>query len=164
MGLYDEFRFKPAAWLPNSHMPLEELERIRNIRREDMEYVNENGFQVKVVLDPTLCMVQDVFYRILMSDLNDTHLTMIFPNQWPGAYGAIAEMLNKFNVSARNVDAFAMDEWADEEGNVAPLTYGAGLGYSATIFTGKSGRICGRMWSTGTCLPMRTRPRECTVR
>ncbi|MCI8994574.1 MAG: hypothetical protein HFI31_15420 [Lachnospiraceae bacterium] len=130
MGLYDEFRFKPAAWLPNSHMPLEELERIRNIRREDMEYVNENGFQVKVVLDPTLCMVQDVFYRILMSDLNDTHLTMIFPNQWPGAYGAIAEMLNKFNVSARNVDAFAMDEWADEEGNVAPLTYGAGLGYS----------------------------------
>jgi 6-phosphogluconolactonase/glucosamine-6-phosphate isomerase/deaminase len=39
-------------------------------------------------------------------------------------------MLNKFNVSARNVDAFAMDEWADEDGNVAPLTYGAGLGYS----------------------------------
>ena len=39
-------------------------------------------------------------------------------------------MLNKYNVSARNVDAFAMDEWADEDGNVAPLTYGAGLGYS----------------------------------
>ena len=43
---------------------------------------------------------------------------------------AVANMLNKFNVSARNVHAFAMDEWADEDGNVAPLTYGAGLGYS----------------------------------
>ena len=130
MGLYDEFKFKPAPWLPHSSLPLEELERIRNIKREDMEYTNENGYSVRVVLDPTLCLVQDVFYRILMSDINDTHLTMIFPNQWPAAYGAIAEMINKHNVSCRNVDAFAMDEWADEDGNVAPLTYGAGLGYS----------------------------------
>ena len=130
MGLYDEFRFKPASWLPHSELPLEELERIRNIKREDMEYTNENGFSVKVVLDPTLFMVQDVFYRILMSDLNDTLLTMIFPNQWPHAYSAIAGMINKYNVSCRNVHAFAMDEWADEDGNVAPLTYGAGLGYS----------------------------------
>jgi len=130
MGVYDEFKFMPAAWLPYSSMPLEELERIRNIKREDMEYTNENGYSVRVVMDPTLCLVQDVFYRILMSDINDTHLTMIFPNQWPGAYGAIAEMINKHNVSCRNVDAFAMDEWADEDGNVAPLTYGAGLGYS----------------------------------
>ena len=130
MGLYDEFRFKPASWLPHSELPLEELERIRNIKREDMEYTNENGYSVRVVMDPTLCMVQDMFYRILMSDINDTHFTMICPNQWPGAYSAVAEMLNKYNVSARNVDAFAMDEWADEDGNVAPLTYGAGLGYS----------------------------------
>ena len=130
MGLYDEFRFRPAPYLPHSNLPLEELERIRNIKREDMEYTNENGYSVRVVIDPTLCMVQDMFYRILMSDLNDTHLTIICPNQWPGAYSAVAEMLNKFNVSARNVDAFAMDEWADEDGNVAPLTYGAGLGYS----------------------------------
>ena len=130
MGLYDEFRFKPASWLPHSELPLEELERIRNIKREDMEYTNENGYSVRVVMDPTLCMVQDMFYRILMSDIHDTHFTMICPNQWPGAYSAVAEMLNKYNVSARNVDAFAMDEWADEDGNVAPITYGAGLGYS----------------------------------
>ena len=130
MGLYDEFRFKPAKWLPHSELPLEEFERVRNIKREDMEYTNENGYSVRVVIDPTLCMVQDMFYRILMSDINDTHFTMICPNQWPGAYSAVAEMINKYNVSCRNVDAFAMDEWADEDGNVAPLTYGAGLGYS----------------------------------
>ena len=34
MGLYDEFRFLPAPWLPHSDMPLEELERCRNIKRE----------------------------------------------------------------------------------------------------------------------------------
>ena len=130
MGHYDEFRFKPASWLPHSDLPLEELERIRNIKREDMEYTNENGYSVRVVMNPTLLMVQDIFYRILMSDIHDTPFSMICPNQWPAAYSSVAEMLNKYNVSARNVHAFAMDEWADEEGNVAPLTYGAGLGYS----------------------------------
>lgn len=130
MGLYDEFRFKPASWLPHSDLPLEELERIRNIKREEMEYTNENGYSVRVVMNPTLLMVQDIFYRILMSDIHDTPFSMICPNQWPAAYSSVAEMLNKYNVSARNVHAFAMDEWADEDGNVAPLTYGAGLGYS----------------------------------
>ena len=130
MALYDEFRCMPATWLPHSELPLEELERVRNIKREDMEYTNENGFSVKVVIDPTLHMVQDMFYRILMSDLEDKPFSMICPNQWPATYSAVATMINKFNLNCRNVHAFAMDEWADENGNVAPLTYGAGLGYS----------------------------------
>ncbi len=123
-----EFRFQPAPWLPK-YAP-EVLARARNIRREEMEYTNENGYSVRVVHDPTLMLVLDVFHRVYLSDVNDTRLTMIFPNQWPGAYQAIAEMINRHNVSCRNVHAFAMDEWADEDGNVAPLTYGAGLGYS----------------------------------
>lgn len=123
-----EFRFKPASWLPK--IDPETLEKVRNIKREDMEYTNEHGFSVKVVLDPTLHLVMDVFHRIYLSDVTNTRLVMIFPNQWPHAYGAIANMINKYNVNCRNVHAFAMDEWADEDGNVAPLTYGAGLGYS----------------------------------
>ena len=130
MGLYDEFRFLPAPGLPHSDLPLEELERVRNIKREDMEYTNENGYSVKVVLDPVQHMVQDMFYRILMSDLEDKPFPMICPNQWPATYSAVANMINKFNINCRNVHAFAMDEWADQDGNVAPLTYGAGLGYS----------------------------------
>ena len=127
-SLMNQFAFRPAAWLPCHDA--ETLERVRAIRREDMEYTNENGFSVQVVLDPLLHMVMDVFHRIYLSDVQDTPLTMIFPNQWPGAYSAIASMINRYNVSCRNVHAFAMDEWADEDGNVAPLTYGASLGYS----------------------------------
>ncbi len=124
----NDFPFKPASWLP-AHDP-EVLKACREIKREDMEYTNENGFSVQVVIDPLLHMVMDCFHRIYLSDVNDTPLTMIFPNQWPGAYSAIANMINKYNVSCRNVHAFAMDEWADEDGNVAPLTYGPSLGYS----------------------------------
>ena len=66
MGLYDEFRFLPAPWLPHSDLPLEELERVRNIKREDMEYTNENGYSVKVVIDPTLHMVMDMFQDVMI--------------------------------------------------------------------------------------------------
>jgi len=130
MGLYDEFRFEPCPWLPHSGMPLEELERIRNIKREDMEYTNENGFSVKVLLDPREVLAQDIFLRILLSDRNDTPLTMILPNQMPDVLASVAESLNRFSVSARNLHVFAIGEWADEDGNVAPLSCGAGVGYS----------------------------------
>ncbi len=123
-----EFDFQPASWLPSKDVEM--LDRVRNIKREDMEYTNENGYSVRVVIDPAMILAQDIFHRIYLSDVQDKHLTMIFPNQWPGVYSAVAEMINRYNVSCRNVDAFAMDEWADQDGNVAPLTYGAGLGFS----------------------------------
>jgi 6-phosphogluconolactonase/glucosamine-6-phosphate isomerase/deaminase len=72
----------------------------------------------------------DIFHRIYLSDVEDKPFTMICPNQWPGAYSAVADMINKYNVNCRNVNAFAMDEYADQDGNVAPLTYGASLGMS----------------------------------
>lgn len=123
-----EFDFQPASWLPSRSVEI--LDKVRNIKREDMEYTNENGYSVRVVIDPTVILAQDIFHRIYLSDVMDKHLTMIFPNQWPGVYSAVAEMINRYNVNCRNVDAFAMDEWADQDGNVAPLTYGAGLGFS----------------------------------
>jgi len=123
-----EFEFEPAKWLP--FRDREVLEKCRNIKREDMEKHSNPDFKIKVVMEPTALFVADCFTRIKISDDTDSPLTMIFPNQWPNAYTSVAEMCNRYNVSCRNVHAFAMDEWADEDGNVAPLTYRAGLGYS----------------------------------
>ena len=130
MGIYDGFKFKPASWLPGKHLTIEELERLRNLKREDLEYTNENGYSVKLVRNPGLCVMMDMFYRIMMSDINDTKLTMICPNPWAIRYVSLVEMINKFGISMRNVHAFAMDEFADEDGNVCPNTYAPGLGYS----------------------------------
>ncbi len=116
--------------MPSKHLSLEDLERRRNLKREDMEYVNENGYEVKLVRNPGLCVMMDMFYRIMMSDINDTKLTMICPNPWAIRYVSLVEMINKFGINMRNVHAFAMDEFADEDGNVCPNTYAPGLGYS----------------------------------
>ncbi len=122
------FTFDPARWLPSRDTAM--LARVRSIKRSEMEYTNENGFSVHVVIDPLAFMVMDMFHRIYLSDVEDKPFTMICPNQWPGAYTAVAGMIGKYNVNCRNVHAFAMDEWADQDGNVAPLTYGASLGFS----------------------------------
>ena len=57
-----EFDFQPAGWLPSRDVEM--LDRVRNIKREDMEYTNENGYSVRVVLDPTLILAQDIFHRL----------------------------------------------------------------------------------------------------
>ena len=122
------FQFDPAPWLP-VHDP-EVLARVRAITRDEMEYTNEHGFSVQVVIDPLLYVVMDIFHRIYLSDVTDTRFTMFCPNQWPGAYSAVAGMINRYNVNCRNVHAFAMDEYADQDGHVAPMSYGASLGLS----------------------------------
>ena len=68
--------------------------------------------------------------RIKESDDKDKKLTMIMPNPAPATYMTVAETINRFKIDCRNVYTFNMDEWADEEGNVAPESYNAGFNHS----------------------------------
>ena len=120
------FDFAPADWLPVQDK--EVLERCRNITREDMEFTNANGYTSRVIAHPSSAIGIELFHRIWKSDVEDKKLVMVFPNSWKEVYTQLAEMCNVFNVSARNVHAFCMDEWADEHGNVAPISYGPSLG------------------------------------
>jgi len=123
-----KFEFEPAKFI--SYRDLEVLEKCRNIKREDMEKHSNPDFKIRIVEDATSLFVADCFTRIKESDDLDKKVVMIFPNPWPSAYATVAELCNKFNVNLRNVHTFNMDEWADQDGNVAPLDYKAGLGHA----------------------------------
>ena len=120
------FDFAPSAWLPTQDKAV--LEYCRNISREEMEITNENGYSIRVVPHPSSAITCELFDRIYKSDVEDKKTVIVFPNSWKNIYTATAEMCNKFNVSARNIHAFCMDEYADEDGNVAPITWGNSLG------------------------------------
>ena len=120
------FDFEVPDWFPVKD-PLV-LERCRNIRREDMEVTNENGYTVRVVPHPESAIAAELFDYIWRSDVEDKKTVIVFPNSWRNVYVSAVEMCNQFNVSGRNIHAFCMDEWADENGNVAPITYGPSLG------------------------------------
>ena len=120
------FECKPAPWLP--FIDRKELERVRAIKREDITKHWNPDFRIKIVPDPRATFIADVFTRIKMSDDLDQRLVMIFPNPWSKAYETIGELINRFGVDCRNVHIFAMDEWANEDGKVAPLSYPPSLG------------------------------------
>ena len=122
------FDFAPAAWLPTQNK--EVLERCRNIRREEMEITNENGYSIRVIPHPCSAITAELFNWIWRSDVEDRKTVIVFPNSWRNVYVAAIEMCNRYNVSGRNIHAFCMDEYADEAGNVAPITYANSLGGS----------------------------------
>ena len=120
------FDFNPPEWLPVQDKAV--LEYCRNIKREEMEITNENGYSIRVVPHPCSAVACELFDRIYKSDVEDKKTVIIFPNSWKTVYTAVAEMCNRYNVSARNIHAFCMDEYADENGNVAPISWYRSLG------------------------------------
>ena len=52
------FDFAPSVWLPTQDKTV--LEYCRNIRRDEMEITNENGYSIRVVPHPSSCSCQDM--------------------------------------------------------------------------------------------------------
>ena len=120
------FDFEPASWFPVKDKAV--LEHCRSLKREEMEITNENGYSIRVVPHPSSAVTVELFNWIWRSDVEDKKTVIVFPNSWRNIYIAVGEMCSRFNISARNIHAFCMDEYADENGNVAPVTYGDSLG------------------------------------
>lgn len=120
------FDFNPAEWVPFKDKAV--LEYCRNVKREEMETTNKNGYSIKVVPHPSSAISCELFNWIYRSDVEDKKTVIVFPNSWKNIYGAAVEMCNKYNISGRNIHAFCMDEYADENGNVAPISWYRSLG------------------------------------
>ena len=120
------FDFEPAVWLPTKDKHV--LEYCRNIKRDEMEITNENGYSIRVVPHPSCAITAELFNWIYRSDVEDKKTVIVFPNSWRNIYTAAVQMCNRYNISGRNIHAFCMDEYADQDGNVAPISYGASLG------------------------------------
>ncbi len=129
----DNFKFKPAPFYPFTD--LAEIDRVRGITKEQVLEMNGkspcgNPNVILNVVKPedfSMIMVGDILKRIIDSDVNDKKVSLIMPNPNTG-YIQVAYYLNLLNVNCRNVKFYMMDEWADEDGNIAPLSYKAGFG------------------------------------
>lgn len=128
----DNFTFKPADFYPFKNTA--EIDRVRAITKEDILAMNgvhphNNKMSLEVLRGDEfeMIMLTDMVKRIMDSDRLDKKCVMIMCNPCP-TYRKVAYMLRQLNVNCRNVKFYMMDEWADEDGNVAPLSYKAGFG------------------------------------
>lgn len=136
MNSKNAFTFEPAPWIPFKDK--EVLERVRSIKREDMEKHPNPDFKIRIVPDVASIWIADMILRMKESDEQNKKLVMIMPNPCPTIYETVAEIVNRFRINCRNVYTFNMDEWADQDGNVAPESYQAGFNHSfVKYFYGK---------------------------
>lgn len=128
----DNFTFKPADFYPFKNTA--EIDRVRAITFEDIVAMNGKhptnpNMTVEVFKNEEveMVMIADMLKRIIDSDRLDKKCVMIMPNPNP-TYRKVAYILHQLNVNCRNVKFYMMDEWADEDGNIAPLSYKSGFG------------------------------------
>lgn len=119
------FDFQPSKWVPFRDKAV--LERVRNIKRDDItkrEPTWHPNFNPMVVPDDMIewIWVSDIVARIKASDEEDKPVVFIFPNP-AHSYKKVAYQVNRMRINCRNVHVFIMDEYADEDGNIAPPSY-----------------------------------------
>ena len=126
-----KFTFKPADWVPYKDFDPEMMARLRAMKPEDLLAPNPNS-KAKIIITKGVDAyeIADMFTHIKESDDYDRSFIMISGNPCPDTYIPLANLINQFRVNCRNLICFPMDEWADDQGNIAPLDYTAGFGYS----------------------------------
>ena len=122
------FDFKPADYVPFKDREL--CEKLRKISGKDLEKHSNPDFNIKVMMNPHPVLIATLFARIKEASEKGKKITLILGNPEPDTYIPLAQLINYFKVDCRNVHLFAMDEWADERGNIAPETYQAGFAHS----------------------------------
>ncbi len=123
------FTYEPSKYVPFKDKKV--LERVRKIKREDMENHANPDFNIQVIPDADMgvIMLFDIFHRIKTASDNNEQIILIMPNPWPH-FRMLAHMLNKFKVDCSKLYTFNMDEYADQDGNIAPETWKYGFGYA----------------------------------
>lgn len=127
------FIFEPAKCIP--FRDKKEIARCRAIKRENLEKHANPDFKIQVVNDADVEFIwfADLIARIKHSSDTGEKLVMILPNPWP-AYRHVARIINKCKLNCKNVWAFAMDEYADQDGNIAPDDWEFGFSYAMLKF------------------------------
>ena len=123
-----DFAFKPGDYVPFKDR--EVCERLRKISGKDLEKHPNPDFHIKVMQNPHPVLIATLFSRLKEASEAGRKFTMILGNPEPETYIPLAQLINYFKVDCRKVHVFAMDEWADDEGHIAPETYKAGFAHS----------------------------------
>lgn len=124
-----KFTYAPAEFIP--FRDLKVINRVRRIRKEDMAKHPNPDFRISVIPDAEVehLWISDMFFRIQAAMTEGRRYVMIMPNPWPG-YARLARMLNRARVDCRLLHTFNMDEYASDDGRIAPETWEFGFMYA----------------------------------
>ena len=121
-----EFSFTPSECIP--FRDKKEIDRVRSIKREEIDKHPNPELNIQVVPDSLVehLFVTDMFYRIKTAKEEGKKIVLLLPNPNHG-YIKLAHLINKFEIKCDHLYTFNLDEYADEDGNIAPESYPQGF-------------------------------------
>ncbi len=120
--MLEGFEYDMARWIP--FQDLEACRKVRSIKKEDIAKHPNPSFKIEVVPDSEFPfrLVVGIFHTIKQAADEGRRLVLIVPQPEP-LYSWVAYLINKFKVDCRKLYTFDMDEYADQDGNIAPETW-----------------------------------------
>lgn len=123
-----DFQFTSAEFCPVKDREL--LARLARMTPEEIEKHPNPEVNIRILANAGAVTIAEKFMYIKESFEQNKRFSTIFGNPNPVTHMALAELINRHRVSCRNCVFVTMDEWADENGTIAPPTYQAGFTYS----------------------------------
>ena len=114
-----EFEYSPSNWVPFRDTDV--LDSVRKIKRVDITSHPNPDLKIQVLkdFDVSFMFMTDIFLRIKEAMEAGRKLVMILPQPWP-LYKNVAYLINRCRIDCRNLHTFNMDEYANEDGVIAP--------------------------------------------
>jgi 6-phosphogluconolactonase/glucosamine-6-phosphate isomerase/deaminase len=121
-----DFRYEPSACVPFRDKAV--IEKMRDIGPEDFARHPNLNLRIKVMkdFDVWFFFMMDLFFRIKEAMEAGRPLVLILPQPWP-LYEKVAYMINRAGIDCRRLYTFNMDEYADQDGNIAPESWPYGF-------------------------------------
>jgi glucosamine-6-phosphate deaminase len=119
-----DFNYSLAGFI--SFQDREACERVRAIRRSELANHPNPDFRIAVVDDPGAfyrAFAEDIVLRIRAASEEGRDYVGIFPVGPMPQYDIAARIINGERLSCRHVHTFNMDEYANEDGVTAPVTW-----------------------------------------
>jgi glucosamine-6-phosphate deaminase len=127
--LANEWFFEPAKFLSLRDQKV--CARVRKIKRANLCRHPNKNFKIRIIDDESnffFLFATHVVAGIKQAADEGRQYVIILPAPWPH-YRWVAHMINSMNIDCRHVHTFNMDEWADQDGNEAPITWPGGFRY-----------------------------------
>jgi glucosamine-6-phosphate deaminase len=123
------FKYKPSQCVPYTDELV--IERCRRITRQQIDKHPNVEFKIRVVRDDELehIWVADMVRRLYEAAEAGRRVVMILPNPCP-SYRHVARLVNQLRINCSRLHVFAMDEYADQDGHIAPETWECGFTYA----------------------------------
>jgi glucosamine-6-phosphate deaminase len=126
----DTFQYSPSKHV--HYRDQDDIERCRAIKRQDIEKHSNPDFRIRVVKDADFgfMWLTDMYSRIKNASEEGRSCVMMMPNPCPVLYRALSGLINSTNLDCKHVWFFALDEYANEDRQIAPENWSYGLVHS----------------------------------